>query len=492
MKNLLTRLSVKKFHQLLLSGELSCRELVEYYLRRIEAYDHAGPCLNALILLNPRALEEADAIDAAVRKTGRLTGKLCGVPVILKDNVNTSDLETTAGSESLRGFTPDDDAFITKKLRAAGAIILAKANLHEFAIWGETISSILGQTLNPYDLTRTPGGSSGGTGAAIAADMGMVGIGTDTINSVRSPSSACSLVGIRPTIGMVSRSGIVPYSLTQDTAGPLCRTVADAAAVLEVISGYDKEDEETAWCADKKVDDYSAAVPETTLAGKKIGVLESFFGKKAEHQEVNAVVAKAISVLKALGAQIIPIKEEINSGWLTADVSVHLYDLKDHLNQYLQKLPARAPVHSLEEIIKSGKFHAGIKENLEQAMLHSVGTPDYNERLVLRSQVQTKLMKVFADHDVEAIVYPHQQQLVCEVGGAQKERNGVLCSVTGFPSVVVPAGYSQPSQTAPAGIPIGMEIIGRPWSEKLLLAIAETYEEKAAVKELPPFTPVLE
>lgn len=252
MKNLLTRLSVKKFHQLLLSGELSCRELVEYYLRRIEAYDHAGPCLNALILLNPRALEEADAIDAAVRKTGRLTGKLCGVPVTLKDNVNTSDLETTAGSESLRGFTPDDDAFITKKLRAAGAIILAKANLHEFAIWGETISSILGQTLNTYDLTRTPDGSSGGTGAAIAADMGMVGIGTDTINSVRSPSSACSLVGIMPTIGMVSRSGIVPYSLTQDTAGPLCRTVADAAAVLEVISGYDKEDEETAWCADKK------------------------------------------------------------------------------------------------------------------------------------------------------------------------------------------------------------------------------------------------
>ena len=191
MKNLLKRLSVKKFHQLLLCGKLSCRELTEYYLKRIDAYDRKGPCLNALILLNQRALQEADAIDDEIKKTGKLTGKLCGVPVILKDNVNTWDMETTAGSESLRGFTPDEDAFITKKLRAAGAIILAKSNLHEFAIWGETISSILGQTLNPYDLTRTPGGSSGGTGAAIAADMGMVGIGTDTINSVRSPSSAC-------------------------------------------------------------------------------------------------------------------------------------------------------------------------------------------------------------------------------------------------------------------------------------------------------------
>ena len=491
MKDLLKRLIVKKFHQLLMAREITCRELIEYYLQRIQAYDHEGPCLNALILINSMALEEADAVDAEIRRTGKLTGKLCGVPVILKDNVNTNDLETTAGSESLRGFTPDEDAFITKKLRAAGAIILAKSNLHEFAIWGETISSILGQTLNPYDLTRTPGGSSGGTGAAIAADMGMVGIGTDTINSVRSPSSACSLVGIRPTIGMVSRSGIVPYSLTQDTAGPICRTLEDAAVVLEVISGYDKDDEETAWCADKKVDDYSDACREINLVGKNIGVLESFFGKKTEHQEVNAVVEKAINVLRALGANVIPIEEEINSGWLTADVSVHLYDLKDHLNQYLQKLPVRAPVHSLEEIIRSGKFHEGIKANLEQAMLHSIGTPDYNERLVLRGQVQTKLMKVFADHAVDAIVYPHQQQLVCEVGCAQKERNGVLCSVTGFPSVVVPAGYSKVTQTAPAGVPIGMEIIGRPWSEKVLLALARAYETKAGIEKLPPFTPDL-
>lgn len=489
MKNLLKRLSVKKFHQLLLCGKLSCRELTEYYLKRIDAYDRKGPCLNALILLNQQALQEADAIDDEIKKTGKLTGKLCGVPVILKDNVNTWDMETTAGSESLRGFTPDEDAFITKKLRAAGAIILAKSNLHEFAIWGETISSILGQTLNPYDLTRTPGGSSGGTGAAIAADMGMVGIGTDTINSVRSPSSACSLVGIRPTIGMVSRSGIVPYSLTQDTAGPICRTVEDAAAVLEVISGYDNEDEETAWCADKKVDDYSCSELQLGLAGKNIGVLESFFGRQAEHLEVNAVIEKAVNILQAAGANIIPVKEEIDSGWLTSDVSVHLYDLKDHLNQYLKKLPDRAPVHSLEEIIKSGKFHEGIRANLEQAMLHSIGTPDYNERLVLRGQVQTQLMKIFADHDLDAIVYPHQQQLVCEVGGSQKERNGVLCSVTGFPSIVVPAGYSQSTRTAPVGIPIGMEIIGRPWSEKTLLSIAGIYEKKAAVMELPPFTP---
>lgn len=476
MKNVLKRLSVKKFHELLLAGNVSCRELVEYYLERIKAYDHAGPRLNSLILINPNALQEADAIDNEVKKTGKLKGALCGVPVILKDNVNTCDMATTAGSESLAGFVPDDDAFITKKFREAGAIILAKANLHEFAIWGETISSILGQTLNPYDLTRTPGGSSGGTGAAIAADFGMVGIGTDTINSIRSPSSACSLIGIRPTMGMVSRSGIVPYSLTQDTAGPICRTVEDAVAVLDVIRGYDCADDETAWSADKVPESYLSSLCDGVVQGKNIGVLESFFGTEEENKEVNKAVDCAIERLKALGANIIPIKECIDSGFLTNEVSVHLYDLKDHLNGYLHKLPPNAPVHSVEEIMASGKFHPGIKENLEKAMVLSTGTPDYNKRIILQYGVKTKLMKLFADQDLDAIVYPHQQQLVCKVGESQKQRNGVLCSVTGFPSIVVQAGYSASNETAPNGVPIGMEIIGRPWSEATLIGIAYSYQ----------------
>ena len=245
----LMEMTIGQIHQAMLSGQLSCRELTAGYLARIEAYDQTGPALNSIIQVNPRALEEADRLDALFQQKGGLSGPLHGIPVLLKDNVNTADMPTTAGSKSLEGFLPEHDAFITKKLREAGALVIAKTNLHEFAIWGETISSILGQTVNPYDLSRTPGGSSGGTGAAVACNFGVIGIGTDTINSIRSPASACALAGIRPTVGLVSRAGIVPYSLTQDTAGPICRTVEDCVRTLEVIAGYDPEDEETAWRA---------------------------------------------------------------------------------------------------------------------------------------------------------------------------------------------------------------------------------------------------
>ncbi len=247
--------TIAKVHEAMKNGTLTCRQLVEGYLARIEAYDQKGPQLNGVIYVNPKALEEADALDELLNTKG-LTGSLHGIPVLLKDNVDTADMPTTGGSASLKGFTPEDDAFITQKFRQAGALILAKVNLHEFAIWGETISSILGQTLNPYDLTRTPGGSSGGTGATVAANFGLVGIGTDTINSVRSPSSANNLVGIRPTIGLVSRDGVIPYSFTQDTAGPICRTVEDAVKVLDVIAGYDQTDDETAWSVGRQPKTY--------------------------------------------------------------------------------------------------------------------------------------------------------------------------------------------------------------------------------------------
>src|SRR6202050_2767824 len=220
------------------SHALTATQLVQAYLKRIEAYDQAGPKLNVVIFLNPKALEEAVALDEHLRKTGKFVGSLHGIPVLLKDNVNTKDMPTTGGSLSLAGYTPATDAAIAQKLHNAGAIILAKVNLHEFAIWGETVSSIRGQTLNPYDLTRTPGGSSGGTGAGVAANFAIAGIGTDTVNSIRSPASANGIVGIRPTLGLVSRAGIIPYSFTQDAAGPLARTVPDAAQMLTVLAVY--------------------------------------------------------------------------------------------------------------------------------------------------------------------------------------------------------------------------------------------------------------
>ena len=406
--------TIARVHQSMQDGNLTCRNLVEEYLARIEAYDQQGPKLNAVIYLNPNALEEADALDRNFL-AGGLSGPLHGIPVLLKDNVDTYDMPTTGGSSSLEGSIPGDDAFITRKFKESGALILAKVNLHEFAIWGETISSILGQTLNPYDLTRTPGGSSGGTGAAIAANFGMVGIGTDTINSIRSPASATNLVGIRPTIGLVSRDGIIPYSFTQDTAGPICRTVEDAVRVLDVIAGYDSADDETAWSIGRMPKSYAASLKEGGLKEKRIGVLESFFGRDAIHEETNKAVKSSIEAMKDQGAEILSLKEKIDSDYLVNEVSVHLNDLKDHLNVYLRALQEHAFAHSLEEVLASGKYHPGIEENMKKAVVLSTGTPEYNKRLVERSKLQTRVMKLMADYRLDALVYPHQKQLVAKM-----------------------------------------------------------------------------
>ncbi|MDD2481413.1 MAG: amidase family protein, partial [Lutispora sp.] len=292
--------TIASVHAAMEAGKLTCRQLVEMYIERIESFDKQGPAINTVIMINPKALEIADSLDEQFKESG-FTGPLHGIPVLLKDNVDTGDMPTTAGSLSLEGMIPEDDAFITAKLKEAGAIILAKVNLHEFAVWGETASSILGQTLNPYDLTRTPGGSSGGTGAGIAANFGIIGIGTDTINSVRSPASACSLVGLRPTVGLVSRDGIVPYSMTQDTAGPIMRTVEDAARVLDVISGYDAKDPATAWSIGYVPESYTEFLNKDGLNEKRIGILKSFFGTAEIHKEVNEAVNKSLEDMKNNG-----------------------------------------------------------------------------------------------------------------------------------------------------------------------------------------------
>ena len=482
--------TIDEIHRAMRQGILTCRSLVEMYLKRIAEFDQKGPALNAVILINPRALEIADEMDVAFRQKG-FVGPLHGIPLLLKDNVDTGDMDTTGGSLSLKGFRPEDDAFITKKLKAAGALILAKVNLHEFAIWGETASSILGQTLNPYDLTRTPGGSSGGTGAGLAANFGTVGIGSDTINSIRSPASACSLVGIRPTIGLVSRDGIIPYSLTQDTAGPITRTVADAVAVLDAIAGYDPDDAATAWSVGQIPETYAKYLDPKGLQGNRIGVLRSFFGMGPEHQEVNAAIEKCLEAMRAQGAEFVEVKDAIDANYLVSEVSVHLYDLKDHLNSYLSILGPKAEVHSLSDVIASGKYHPGIEANIKKAETLSTDSPEYRERLVKRAALQTQTMKLLADYKLEALVYPHQKRLVVPVGQTQIERNGVLGSVTGFPSIVVPGGFSAATESAPIGVPIGLEILGRPWSEPGLIQIAYSFEQATKFRRPPASTPSL-
>ena len=461
------------------------------YLARIEAYDKKGPALNAVILVNPNALQIADDLDARFKASGPV-GPLHGIPVLLKDNVNTADMPTTGGSLSLQGYVPSDDASIVKKLKEAGAIIVAKTNLHEFAVWGETVSSLGGQTRNPYDLTRTPGGSSGGTGAGLAANFGLIGIGTDTINSIRSPASANSLVGIRPTIGLVSRSGIIPYSFVQDAAGPLARTITDAVKMLNVLQGYDPGDPTTAWNIGQVKGDYTPFLNAEGLKGARIGIVETLFGNEPVHQDVNGVVRDAIRRMEQSGAAMVPIRDPmLDTTKLVSEVSVHLYDLKPDLNSYLSDPKANTPVKSLEEIIASGKFHSNIADEIKRSQSLNQDSPEYKDRLFKRAKLRDRVMQIMAENRLDALVYPHQQRLVVPIGARQVERNGVLGSATGFPAVTVPGGFSPATDTAPMGIPVGVEFLGRPWDEPTLIRIAFGFEQASKLRRPPQSTPPL-
>jgi len=482
--------TISGIHAAMKSGQLTSRQLTEMYLKRIASYDKKGPALNAIIFLNPHALELADELDAKFKKSG-FVGPLHGIPIIIKDNLDTKDMPTTAGSLSLEGFIPPDDAFIVKKLRQAGAIIVGKGNLHEFAFGSETISSLGGQTLNPYDLTRTPGGSSGGPAAAIAANFGAVAIGTDTGNSIRSPASSNNLIGIRPTLGLISRAGIVPNSSGQDTAGPLTRTVSDAALLMDILVGYDPEDSITAWGVGNTPKSYQSFLDRKGLQKARLGVLKCFFGKGEEPDQVNAVMGKAIEAMKKQGAVIIPLEEQIDSKTI-ADTNMSRYETQDELNQYLQKMGVLAPVKSLEEIIASGKYHKRIEEGIKNRHELSKNDLEYKERLIRRIKLQNNFMKMMADHQLDAIIYPHQTYLVSKVGKGGMGSNGLYIALLGFPSIAVPVGFSRPTQEAPLGVPIGMEIVGRPWTDSLLIKLAYAFEQATKWRRPPSSTPPLD
>ena len=477
-------MTIQDIHHYFQTGELTARELVQSYLTRIQSFDRQGPELNAVIQVNPYVLAIADEMDAA-RRRGDDCGPLHGIPVLVKDNVETAGLATTGGSLSLANFTPEQDSFIICRLKQAGAIILAKTNLHEFAIWGETVSSILGQTLNPYDLTRSPGGSSGGTGAAVAANFGAVGIGTDTVNSVRSPASANCLVGIKPTLGLVSRTGIIPYSLTQDTAGPIARSVADAAVVLSIIAGHDPEDAATAKRSDSEPVTYTACLRSDGLSGKRLGVVRNFFGKDLIHAEVNTVMATALQQMAKHGAVLVEVSLPWDADSLIANVSVHHFDFREHLDTYLHQLGDKVQVHSIADILASGKYHPGIGETLRRALLLKAHGPEYEQRLQRRQDVSRTTLALMDEHQLDALVYPHQKRLVVPTGQPQLERNGVLGAVTGFPAFTVPAGFSQPSDQAPVGVPVGVEFLGRPWAEPELFALTYAFEQATKIRKPP-------
>lgn len=484
--------TVAGVHAAMREGRLTARQLVQGYLDRISAYDQHGPRINSVLRLNPQALAEADHLDAlAAANPSAPLAPLHGIPVLIKDNIECAGIETTAGARCLQGNLSVEDAFVVRKLREAGAIVLAKANLHELASGGETVSTLGGQTLNPYDLTRTPGGSSGGTGAGIAANFGLLGIGTDGINSIRSPASANNLVGLRPTMGLVSRTGLVPCGLTQDTIGPLTRTVADAAILLDIIAGHDPADPVTSHGHAHIPSSYTDGLNTDGLRGARIGVLRSFFGEGPEHRAVNAVMQRALATIQAQGAELIEIDEPIHPDALLADALVHLYEMKGDLDAYLASAPPGVAVRSVADIIASESVHPGVIGTLKSAMALAGDETAYRERLQRQQALRERILGLMATHHLDALAFPHQRRLVVPVGQAQAERNGVLASATGFPAIVIPAGFSEPDANAPQGVPVGLEFFGRPFSEAVLLRLAYAAEQALGARRPPLCVPPL-
>jgi len=466
------------------AGRTTSAELVQFYVARIAAYDQAGPRLNAIITLNPRATDQARALDAE-RRQRRTRGPLHGIPLLVKDNFDTADMPTTGGSLALKGVVPGRDAFQIRKLRQAGAIILGKANLHELALGLTTISSLGGQTLNPYDLTRAPGGSSGGSGVAAAANFAAAALGTDTSGSIRIPSSHNSIVGLRPSAGLSSRSGIIPFGHTQDTGGPMARTVADVAVLLDATVGHDPDDPITAASAGRVPRTYTRSLRRDALRGARIGVLTEFFGTAPEDDEVGAIVRRAIDEMRAQRATAIEIGVPDLASQLAAS-NLLSQELKFYLGAYLKR--SGAAVTSVTELLASGLYTPQLRTFLQGANAQPddyLSSADYAKRLAARASLGNAIRAVMDQNRLDAILYPTARRIAPPIGGNQVGSNAGLSAQTGFPAISVPAGFTT------GGFPVGVELLGRPFAEPTLIALAYSYEQATHHRCPPSTTPPL-
>jgi amidase len=460
------------------SGSLMCRSLVQEYLRRIDTNDKQGASLNAIVLVNSRALDIPDDLDRRYRESGPV-GPLHCVPVLVKDNYETIDMPTTAGSLSLKGMMTGNDAFVVKRLRDAGAVMIAKSNMAEFAFSPvETVNSILpGYTRNPYDTRRVTAGSSGGSAAGVAANFAAIGLASDTGDSIRGPAAHQDLVGLRSTMGLVSRTGVVPLNLAADIAGVVTRTVADTAAVLQVIAGEDLDDPATE-AGGGHVVNYSAALRADGLKGARLGVLHQAYDTPTLDQEVDEVFRGALGELRNLGAEVIDPVAVDGLDTLRRTQGSGCSQFKYDLNRYLAGVGDKAPQHSLAEIIKSRKFHPSIQARLESSEAsedvpgESAGCKSRDE---FRQQLRASVLKLMDDRQLDALIYPtwsNPPRLIGDLNTPGGDNNQFFSPSTGFPAITVPMGYTR-GDTLPAGL----QLFGRPWSEATLIRFAYAYEQ---------------
>jgi amidase len=518
--------TISETEEAIRTHKVTCRQLVEMYLARIKAFDQAklkeqpAP-LNAIVTLNPEALADADRLDAEFARTGKLR-PLHGIVVMVKDNYDTKGLQTTGGSLALKWFVPTEDAYMVKKLREAGAVVIAKSNMAEWAFSPVlTESSIAGITRNPYALGRVPAGSSGGTAASVAASLAEVGLGTDTGDSIRGPASQNDLVGIRPTIGLTSRDGIVPLSFTADVGGPLARSVADAAAVLAAVQGYDPADPITKLSEGKAPASYAAALDKNGLKGARIGVVRSYFETATTDAQIKALMERAIAELKAQGATIVdsfalPAMERGGQGAGPRNPNC---GFEHDLNTYLSQHGQTAPYHSLQEIIDSGLYLGSVADRLkrntaagaaaapaaggaagiapagpvlaaapvvEAAVASAEPCPDtYHDPRKMK--YRDALLAEMDKQQVDAIVYPTWSNAPRKVGDLKSpggDNSQVISPTTGFPGITVPMGFTQAD--GDTMLPAGLTFVGRSFTEAMLFKFAYAYEQATHQRKPPP------
>jgi len=479
------------------SGETTCRSLVRDYLARIDAYDKSGPGLNAVQTVNSRALQEAERLDSLFRASGPV-GPLHCVPVLLKDQVETSDMPTTYGSVLFKGFVPKRDATIVTRLKNAGAVILAKTTMGEYA--SGYLGSAFGVVRNAYDQTRIASGSSGGTGAGIAANFATVGIGEDTGGSIRGPAAANNLVGLRPTTQLVSRYGMLPARPSTDTLGPITRSVKDAAILLDVLAEYDANDPTTAEAVGRVPMTYTQSLDRSALRGARIGVIRDPLDPKAdptskEFLQVRVVIDRALTDLRRLGAEVVDLAVirdiAVRSARLYDD---NVYETEAATDAYLVQHP-NAPIKSLRDILLSGMVVPARARTLSPALGHTTSDQGYLQLLLAKDVLRQEVFGRMADQSLDAIVYATFDYPPLRIAPDALTRKDVdltglgnnrrLSPVIGFPAITVPAGFTSD------GLPVGLELMARPFAEPLLIRLAYAYEQETRHRKPPASMPAV-
>lgn len=490
--------TVVDVHQAFQSGEITCRGLVELYLQRIEAYDKTGPNLNAMQNLNPNLIQIAEQMDEAYQSSGP-TGPLHCIPTLVKDQVETSDMPTTYGSAVFLDFVPQRDATAVVRLKEAGAIILGKTTMGEFAT--SFMGSAYGVVRNPYDPTRNPSGSSAGTGAGIAANYAILGIGEDTGGSIRGPAAVGSLVGLRPTLPLVSRFGMMPSRPTTDTLGPITRTVRDTAILLDVIAGYDPNDPVTAYAVGNVPSSYTTYLRENGMSGARIGVIREPMDRNAkpdsdDYKKVRAVIDQAIMALQDLGAEVVdPVTIPDIQARIAKIHGANVYETEEAMDRYLEAHP-NAPVKSVQDILLTGKVIPRRATRLMNNVGKTMDDAGYLDVLRNKEELRQLVLKLMADQDLDALVYAtfdHPPSVIADdvltnpepAGATGLGNNRRLSPALGFPALVVPAGFT------PEGLPVGIEFLGRPFAEGTLLRLGYAYEQGTHHRKPPHTTPAL-